>query len=90
MTLKLFPKNQKQLVIYYLHEYPKVSLKDVINDSMFIKFQARLSEIEQEHGYIAKRTRVEFTNRFKHKSYYFDYSLCIEPEKLLEIYNSYK
>ena len=40
------PKNQHQLALYYLYNRNDFSLKDLINDSMFFKFQTRLSEIE--------------------------------------------
>ena len=44
------PKNQHQLPLYYLYNWDSFSLKDVINDSMFFKFQTRLSELEKKHG----------------------------------------
>ncbi len=49
--------NQHQQVLYYLVNWDKFSLKDVILDSMFYKFQARLSEIELEHGSITNKTK---------------------------------
>ena len=83
------PKNQKQLVIYYLKRGWSFSLKDVINDTMFFKFQTRLSEIEQEFGTIATRTKINFKNRFGRKSKYNVYTACVSNEKLDEIYKFY-
>jgi hypothetical protein len=86
------PKNQYQLVIYLLlKENKPFSLKDVINDSMFFKFQTRLSEIENDCScFIAKRERVKFENRFGHKSTYNVYSRSIPKEKLIELFNRYE
>tara|TARA_R110002049_G_scaffold4063_2_gene29297 strand:- start:7725 stop:7991 length:267 start_codon:yes stop_codon:yes gene_type:complete len=84
-------KNQHQQVIWYLINWDEFSLMDLINDSMFIKFQTRLSEIENEVScFIAERTRVEFTNRFKRKSTYNKYKACIPKEKLIELFNRYE
>lgn len=85
------PKNQHQLVLWYLYNWEKFSLKDVINDSMFVKFQTRLSDIENKVCcFIAERETVEFTNRFGRKSKYNVYSRCIPKEKLIELFNRYK
>ena len=66
-----------------------MTLKRVINDSMFFKFQTRLGEIEAKHGTIAFRDKVKFINRFGHKSNYNLYSAAATQEKLLEIYKTY-
>ena len=83
------PKNQHQEVIYYLLKWRNgFSLKDVINDSMFIKFNSRLSDIELEFGRITEhpRKRVKFTNQFGRKSDYCIYKLNDE-ERAIEIYD---
>lgn len=80
------PKNQHQLVLWYLLNMNGFSLRDVINDSMFFKFQTRLSELEKEHGTLAKRNKVKFTNRFGHSGIYYVYS-AIDKEKIKSIYN---
>ena len=82
------PKNQHQLAIWYLIQFPIVSLKFVIHDSMFWKFQTRLSEIEAEHGTLVNRRRVKFINRFGNQSSYITYS-CINKEKARLIYDLY-
>lgn len=80
------PKNQHQLVCWYLLTMNGFSLREVINDSMFFKFQTRLSELEKEHGLLAKRTKVKFTNRFQHSRVYYLYE-AIDKQKVLSIYN---
>ena len=81
------PKNQRQLCLWYLYNWNNFSLKDVINDSMFFKFQTRLSEIECDLGIeLAKRTRVEFTSRFGKKSTYNIYS-ALDSDKILSLYS---
>ena len=82
------PKNQYQLILWYLYNLKSFSLKDLINDCMFFKAQTKLSELESKHGYLANRKRVKFTNRFGHDSSYNIYS-CIDKEKVLKIYNEY-
>ena len=83
------PKNQHQLALWYLFHWQEFSLKDVINDSMFFKFQTRLSDIEQDLGYeIASRTVKKFENRFGRKSKYNLYS-ALDKNKILEIYDNY-
>ena len=62
------PKKQKQQVIWYLYNWNEFSLKDVIEDSLFHKFQTRLNEIESKFGVITKKVRHSFTNRFIRKS----------------------
>ena len=57
-------KNQHQQVLWYLINWDKFSLLDILKDSMFHKFQTRLSDIELEHGSITKKTKKSFTNRF--------------------------
>jgi len=83
------PKNQHALVIWYLLNYDTISLKFVINDSMFIKMQTRLSEIESEQCKISNRYKCKFTNRFGRKSDYNIYSSCLEKSKMLELYEIY-
>jgi hypothetical protein len=87
-TTKLHPKNQHQQVLYYLFHWSDFSLKDVINDSFFVKFQTRLSEIESEHGTLATRTRVKFINKFGRKSDYNNYD-CLDKDRVLELFNNY-
>lgn len=79
------PKNQHQQVLYYLYEWHDFSLKDVINDSMFYKFQSRLSELEAEHGPLATRRSVETVNRFARPIKFIRYT-AIDKNKLLTIY----
>ena len=84
------PKNQHSLVLYYLLNYTGFSLKDVINDSMFFKFQTRLSEIENEIGYkIAKRVKKKFINRFKRKSKFNLYFLSLKDNEANELFKKY-
>lgn len=84
------PGNQYQLALHYLYFYKDISLKDVINDSMFIKFQTRLSEIEtKECAKIATRSSVKFKNRFGNKSDYYIYS-AIDRRKIKELFFKYK
>ena len=83
-------KNQHQQALWYLINWGEFSLMDLIKDSMFVKFQTRLSEIENDVScIIAERNRVEFTNRFKRKSTYNNYKACIPKEKLIELFNKY-
>lgn len=84
------PKNQHQLVLWYLIKYKDFSLKDLINDSMFFKFQTRLSELELKYmDHLAERTLQYFTNRFNHKSKYYTYK-AIDIEKCIELYKLIK
>ena len=57
-------RNQQQQVLYYLLNWDRFSLVDVINDSMFFKFQTRLSELEERFGTLAKREKRTIRNRF--------------------------
>lgn len=83
------PKNQHQLVLYYLYNKNNFSLRDLINDSMFFKFQTRLSEIETKlNKTIATRKRVSFINRFGAKSTYNIYN-AIDKNKIKELYEDY-
>ena len=84
------PKNQHQLVIWYLYHWASFSMKELVIDSYFYKFPARLSEIEQEHGQIAERSKRKFVNRFGRKSTYFEYNSSISKEKLLELFAEYE
>jgi hypothetical protein len=83
------PENQHQLVLWYLFNWESFSLKDVINHSMFFKFQTRLSEIEKIHGEIAQRSRNKFINRFGHKKSFNTYS-CENKALLKKLFNKYK
>mgnify|MGYP003657099759 FL=1 len=68
------PKNQHQLVLWYLLNFKDpFSLKEVINDSIFFKFQTRLGEIENKHGKITIKKRKDFVNRFGRKRSYLTY-----------------
>lgn len=82
------PNNQRELVLYYLITRKEISTKDAINDSMFFKFNTRLSELECDLSeQIANRREVKFTNRFGHNSSYLVYS-AVDKEKLIEMYNA--
>ncbi len=78
--------NQHQQVLWYLLNFKKFTLTDVIKDSMFHKFQTRLSEIEKEYGILAKRETYQFINRFGRTSSGYIYT-CIDSEKVKSIYN---
>jgi hypothetical protein len=84
------PKNQHQQVLHYLIHWKEFSMKDVINDSLFYKFQTRLGEIENDIScFIAERTRKSFTNKFGNNGSHNTYTACIPEEKLIELYNKY-
>ena len=62
-------KNQHQQVLWYLINWDRwFSLKDVIIDSMFYKFQTRLSDLELKYGSLTERKDEKFRNRFGRKS----------------------
>jgi hypothetical protein len=82
------PKNQHAAVLWYLITEPIFTMKTVINDSMFFKFQSRLSEIEQKHGTIANRERVKFRNKFGNKGSCNMYS-AIDVDQLKQLYKEY-
>lgn len=82
------PKNQHQQALWYLINWKEFSLKEVINHSMFYKFQSRLSEIEREHGYITKKTTQSFINKFGKKGSYKLYK-CIDKQKAKELVLKY-
>ncbi len=82
--------NTYQEAIYDLMTMSNFSLADVIHESMFYKFQSRLSDVESDHGIIAKRTKRQFTNQFGRKSDYNVYNACVSQKILTEIFNSYK
>lgn len=84
---KIKPKNQKEQVLYYLYYWDSFNLKDVINNSMFFKFQTRLSELESEHGQLATREKAAFINKFGHAGCYYTYK-AIDKNKILEIYEN--
>ncbi len=88
-TSELIPKNQHQLVLYYLINWKfPFSLKNVIDDSLFYKFQTRLSDIELRHESITTRKKVKFTNRFGRKSDYLLYQ-CNDVDKAIELFSKY-
>ena len=78
-------KNQHEQVLWYLYNWDSFSLKDIINDSFFHKFQTRLSELENKYGELTVKTRKKFINRFGNKSSYYIYKQ-ISNEKTLEIW----
>jgi hypothetical protein len=82
-----YPKNQHDLVFRYLLMFDKFSLKDVIDDSMFFKFQTRLGELEKIHGTLATRKRIKFKNRFGHDSSYVQYK-AIDKLIIRKIYGN--
>ena len=82
------PTNQKQQALWYLINWQSFSLLEVINDSMFYKFQTRLSEIESEHGAITEKAKRKFENRFGRKSNYLTYT-CTNIEKAKELFKIY-
>ena len=81
-------KNQHQQALWYLINWKEFSLKDVINHSMFYKFQSRLSEIERTHGYITEKTPQSFINKFGKKASYKLYK-CIDKQKAKELVLKY-
>ena len=85
------PKNQKQQVLWYLLNYESITMKFVINHSMFFKMNTRLSEIENSLGYsITHKDKIKFINRFGRKSNFLKYSKCVPDSKLIEIFKSYE
>lgn len=88
-TQTMQPKNQHQQVLWYLYNWNEFSLKDVINDSMFYKFQSRLGEIEtKEMCNIANRKTVKFINRFGNDASYTVYS-AIDKGQINYIFEKY-
>ena len=81
-------KNQHQQVLWYLINWDKFSLLDVVKDSVFIKFQTRLSDIELQHGSITKKTKKGFINRFGRASEYNLYE-CIDKQKAINLMKKY-
>ncbi len=83
-------KNQHQQVLWYLinSDFP-FSLKYVIADSMFYKFQTRLGEIESKHGVITHKTKKSFLNRFKRVCTYTKYE-AIDKNKCKELLKTYE
>lgn len=83
------PTNQHQLVLWYLIDWfnEPFSMKDIINDSMFYKFPARLSELEKKFGFLAERENVKFKNRFGNSSVFCLYK-TIDRERCIEIYKN--
>ncbi len=82
-------RNQHQQALWYLYNWDKwFSLKDVINDSMFFKFQTRLSEIEAElNNTIALRKWKKFLKGdVKCKCYEYK---AIDKNYIKEIYDKF-
>jgi len=77
-------ENQHQQVLWYLINRNKVALMDVIKDSMFFKFQTRLSELESEHGNLTIKVRKKFTNRFGRESSFLEYT-ALDKEQLKKL-----
>ena len=83
------PKNQHQQALWYLYKWNSFSLKDVINDSMFYKFQTRLSDVERElKKEIAERKKMKFVSKFGNKSEYNLYK-AIDKNYIKEIYDKF-
>tara|TARA_R110000868_G_scaffold225962_1_gene478315 strand:+ start:144 stop:443 length:300 start_codon:yes stop_codon:yes gene_type:complete len=80
------PKTRRQEVFYQLLSRKSFSMKDVINDSMFYKFGARLIEVESDYGQLAKRTPIKLINKYGNHCTYVEYSV-IDKEKCLKFYN---
>jgi len=80
------PTTQHELALYYLIEWDNFSLKDVINDSMFYKFQTRLAELEAKYGMLARRNRRMFISRFGMKRAYNEYQ-AIDKKQLINLFN---
>ena len=81
------PKKQRQLVLWYLINYSHmaITLSYVIKDSMFYKFQTRLSDLEKKYGQLAERKTFRFTNRFGHQGKHYGYK-AIDVNRCKEIY----
>ncbi len=83
------PKNQHQQVLWYLIKWKfPFSLTNVINDSMFYKFQTRLSDIELRHGSLTSKETTKFVNRFKRKSHFIIYK-CTNIDKAKKLFIEY-
>lgn len=80
------PKTQHQQVIYYLVNWEGFTLSTIIKDSLFYKFQTRLSELEKEYGKLATRKQLKFTNKFGNKGKHYWYK-AIDKNKCIEIFN---
>lgn len=84
------PKNQKQLVLYYLAIWEQVTMKNVILDSMFYKFNTRLSEIENElMTNITTKKVVTFTNKLGNPAHYTVYKRCISLKRIAELFKKF-
>jgi len=84
------PNNQYQQVLWYLYNFKKpFSLSQVINHSMFYKFQTRLGEIEKEHGFIAKRYKKNFINVFGRSSICLLYE-ALDFKMIKKLYKLYE
>lgn len=82
------PKNQHQTVLWYLFYWNSpFSLREVIKDSMFFKFQTRLGELEQEYGVLTNKTNHSFINRFGRKSTFKMYE-AIDKYRILYLFNT--
>ncbi len=81
------PKNQHEQVLYYLINWDyQFCLGNVISDSFFYKFTARLSELVKVHGELVSRTNKPFTNKFGNKGYHTFYR-ALDIAKCKKIYN---
>ena len=78
--------NQHSQALWYLINWNKFTLMDVIKDSMFYKFGSRLGELEVENGTLCKREKSNFINRFGRKSTVTTYEVT-DIEKAKSIYN---
>lgn len=83
------PKTHQEVVLWYLLNWDKFTLKDIINDCMLYKFQTRLSELEKKYGQIANRKTIKTKNRFGHSMKLFEYS-AIDRNQIIKIVNNLK
>lgn len=81
----LNPTKQKQQVIWYLYNWNEFTLKEVIEDSLFHKFQTILSEIESKFGVITIKIRHKFTNKFGNQGSFYTYE-AIDKQKLKQLF----
>lgn len=81
-------KNQHQQVLWYLINWDEFSFLDIVKDSMCLKFQTRLSEIENEYGSLTEKRKEVFINRFDRISRYTVYK-CTDKNRAKELMNKY-
>lgn len=79
------PKNRKQQALWYLINFNKFTLSDVIKHSHFYKFQSRLGELEADYGLLAMRTNKKVNTIFG-KATVTEYE-AIDKEKCKLIYD---